>query len=107
MNDMTLPLPGPAASARAIRLIGVASGAGANDARCALAPYALRARHLGACLSRRGLRARWTRLIRPPHCGSNVNAVRDVCARLENAVHSAVANGALPVVIGGDHTCAI
>lgn len=93
---------------KAIRLVGVASGRGANDPRCEAAPYALRA-HLAGRLRRQGLRARWTRVMQPAHAlgGDEHAAVRDICIRLADCVERIVERGELPLVIGGDHSCAI
>ena len=104
MTDICVP-HGP----KAIRLVGVASGRGANDPRCEAAPYALRAGHLATRLRSRGLRARWTRAMRPAQNmgGDEHGAVRDICTRLAQCVGRIVERGELPIVIGGDHSCAI
>ena len=104
MNHIALPQ-----QSKAIQLLGVASGHGADDLRCEAAPYALRAADVAARLRARGLNAQWMRVVRPTqNADRNArSAVHDVCTQLAKLVAQIVNRGELPVVLGGDHTSAI
>jgi ornithine--oxo-acid transaminase len=104
MNDIILPQ-----HTKTVRLIGVPIGCGSGDPRCAAAPDALRDSDIAAQLSRRGVPARWTRMVRPTgDTGADARAqAYEVCVRLSRRVARIASRGELPVVIGGDHTCAI
>ena len=104
MNDLSLQ-----GRLRQIQLVGVASGAGAPDPGCEAAADALRATQLTARLRAQGFRARWAPVIRPAaaYRANSLQAVRKVCVRLARRVEGIVHEGDLPVVVGGDHTCAI
>ncbi|MBI2319747.1 MAG: ornithine--oxo-acid transaminase [Betaproteobacteria bacterium] len=90
-------------------LIGVAAGLGAPDERCADAPRRLLAGGLIARLSARGAGARWRITLHPHrHAGETRHrAIARLCARLAREVAGAAAAGDVPVVLGGDHSCAI
>ena len=92
-----------------LQLVGVASGCGGPDIGCEAGADALRKMHLSARLRARGMRARWTPVIRAPAIdgADSLEAVRRVCLRLARRVERIVAQGDLPIVVGGDHTCAI
>ena len=104
MNDLSLQN-----RVRQIQLVGVASGVGAPDPGCEAAADALRATQMTARLRSRGFRARWAPVIRPAaaYRTNSLQAVRKVCVRLARRVEGIVREGDLPVVVGGDHTCAI
>jgi ornithine--oxo-acid transaminase len=93
--------------ARPVNLIGVASGLGAGDARCGEGPARLRADGLLARLSGRGLDAVWRAMLRPARGARRSRAIDGLCARLAREVAAAVRAGGFPVVIGGDHSCAV
>lgn len=97
------------AGTRSVQLVGVASGCGAPDTGCEAGADTLREMHLSARLRARGTRARWTPVIRPParETADSLAAVRSVCVRLARRVERIVGEGDLPIVVGGDHTCAI
>ncbi len=106
MNDMSLL---PRQLAGAIQIVGVASGHGARDPRCEAAPEALRAASLIQRLRSRGLKAAWADTLFPsaPRRSDSLQAVHNVCKRLAQRVEGIVRRGDLPVVLGGDHSCAI
>jgi ornithine--oxo-acid transaminase len=93
---------------RACRLLGAAAGFGARDTRCESAPDRLRRRLLDT-LHAHGLRAQWAETIRPAlqFSGEPVHAAYDVCSKLASSTHDIVQRGEFPLVIGGDHSCAI
>lgn len=103
MNDMS-PLSRPRVGS--VRIVGVACGQGARDQRCESAPAALRAAKL---ISRRGLRAAWTDILQPtgPASADDLKAVHNVCKRLAQRVEGILRHGDFPVILGGDHSCAI
>lgn len=86
-----------------VDLIGYASGLGARDAGCAEGPAALR-----ALMGERHAQARWRTLL-SPGLGSQDTAreVARLGARLAEEVSACLAEGVFPVVVGGDHSCAV
>jgi arginase len=92
-----------------IEIIGAASGHGAPDPRCADAPAALRAAGLLPRLRAAGISATWRATVRPSPANSRLplTAVAQVCRDLARHAEAAVARGSLPLVLGGDHSCAI
>ncbi len=94
---------------RTVRLVGVACGHGAIAPRCETAPHALRAARLIAGLRAQGVAARWEGTLTPGarERADALAAVTDVCAKLARVTAAIVARGDFPVVLGGDHTCAI
>lgn len=106
MNDMRLSL---AQLAKPVEIVGVACGAGARNKGCEAGPDAVRASDLVPRLQMRGLSAAWRETIRPGHASHDepLQAVHDVCRLLARRARAIVAHGGLPVVVGGDHSCAI
>jgi arginase len=94
---------------RRVEIIGAASGHGAPDPRCADAPAALRAAGLLPRLRAAGIIATWRATVRPSpaHSRLPLTAVAQVCRDLARHAEAAVARGSLPLVLGGDHSCAI
>lgn len=90
-----------------MRIIGVACGAGARDARCADGPEALRKGGLVPRLQRSGLDAAWSANLQPPSGAEPLLAVGAIAAHLAHRAHELVSQGRLPLVLGGDHSCAI
>jgi len=92
-----------------VEIIGVACGEGAQDDRCSGGPDALREANICSRLHELGLSASWTETIRPDTSADDtrLQAVASVCTRLSQQVHGVALRGKLPVVIGGDHSCAI
>jgi arginase len=104
MNHHALPQLG-----RPLQVVGVASGSGARDPGCEAGADVLRAMRLTARLRSRGFRARWAPVIRPAaaYRSDVLESVRRTCVRLARRVERIVQQGELPIVMGGDHTCAI
>lgn len=107
---------------RNISLIGYCIGFGAEDERCKDGPEALKRFGLHAYAAKTGAVCDWqsmiseeqaAALIQPEMAGlaakteSKTRRTVPVSLRLKEAVRGAVASGALPVVIGGDHSQAI
>jgi arginase len=90
---------------RPVELIGVASGIGAQDQGCADGPGALR--HLHAFLGGQP-QAEWDGMLRPVADKRPVVEVdAELCTRLAERVRLTLARGRFPLVVGGDHSCAI
>jgi arginase len=95
---------------RPIELIGAAIGEGAPDRRTRAGPASLRRWGLGARLGARGRTVRWGTVV-----GSDLAlmpqgpmaVVGEFSGRLAAAVDAAIRARHLPVVIGGDHSCAV
>jgi len=95
-------------SVRTLQIVGVACGLGARDRRCESGPDALRAAKLIARLQSRGFRAAWADTIRPAAGEQDsLKAVAGTCRRLAQRVEAIGRHGAFPLVLGGDHSCAI
>lgn len=90
---------------QAVRVIGVASGLGARDPGCADGPAVLR--ELDVFKSRL-LPVSWTDILRPALVDAPaLDAIAELCGRLARQVRQELDAGNLPVVVGGDHSCAI
>jgi arginase len=91
---------------RQIELIGAAWGLGGADPGCAEAPVVLTPlleKRLAAC----GIAARIGPLLAPSgHERRKHLTVSRLCSDLAAAVAQALSRGALPCVLGGDHSCA-
>ncbi len=104
MNDSALAHLG-----KPLQVVGVASGSGARDTGCEAGADVLRSMRLTARLRSRGFRARWAPVIRPAAAYRHdvLESVRRTCVRLARRVERIVQHGEFPIVVGGDHTCAI
>lgn len=91
---------------KSVEIIGVACGDGAQSRGCEAGPEALRRGGLVARLQRHGLSAAWRETIRT-NPGGPLDAVRGACQRVAQRTQGVVEHGGLPVVLGGDHSCAI
>lgn len=95
---------------RPLDLIGAAIGEGAPDRRTRAGPASLRRWGLGARLGARGRTVRWGAVV-----GSDLAlmsqgpmaVVGEFSVRLAAALAESIAAHRLPVVIGGDHSCAV
>jgi arginase len=94
---------------RQIEVIGVACGAGAPDPGCGGAPDALCHREMVGMLSLRGLVARWNETLYPDPAtaGDPYRTVRNICRGVAARTAALAGQGAIPVVLGGDHSCAV
>jgi arginase len=95
-----------AESCAPVRIIGVACGAGAPDPRCADGPAALRRGGLTDRLRLAGLDAAWSATIPAPAGDDALTVVATVAEVLANRTEELVARGRVPLVLGGDHSCA-
>jgi arginase len=99
-----------AAAVRTVDLIGAAIGEGAPDRRTRGGPGSLRQWGLGRRLTARGRAVRWgPTLASKPELMTDgpMAVVAEFSQRLAAAVGASLAAGRLPVVIGGDHSCAV
>ena len=93
---------------RPIRIIGAACGRGSPDPRCSEGPEALRAAGVVERLSQSGMAAAWDETIECADPGlTPLEAVAELCPRLADKTFSALSDGALPLVLSGDHSCAV
>ena len=92
---------------RPIQIIGAASGAGAPDPGCALGPAAVRNSGLLAVLRKRGADISWRAMLDASPEHPPLAAVEQLCHTLAEEVLHGADEGALPLVIEGDHSCAI
>ncbi len=94
---------------RRIRVIGVASGYGAGIPDCQDGSEVLRALHVLDDLAGAGSGLAWDEALHlaPPVPADPVEAVRQIASALAGRVAELRAVGDFPLVIGGDHSCAI
>lgn len=92
-----------------IELIGAACGVGAPDSRCSAGPDALREGGIVTTLCTRAAPTSWRATLRPDPAllDDPSRTVSDLCDRLARRTRTAVLQGRMPVVLGGDHSCAI
>ena len=104
LNDLSTPR-----HLKPLEVIGVALGSGARDTGCAAGADTFRSMRLTARLRARGFRARWAPVIRPApsYRDDSLEAVRRTCVRLARRASRITREGGFPIVVGGDHTCAI
>jgi arginase len=91
----------------AARLIGAAIGVGGPDRGTALAPSRLRAGGLGVRLAARGANVHWGEILVPPRGFPNPAVFEDFWSALALEVKATLRDRQFPVVIGGDHSCAV
>ena len=93
---------------RPIRIIGAACGRGSPDPRCSEGPEALRAAGVVERLCGRGRAVTWDETLACADPGlTPLEAVAELCPRLADKTFSALSDGALPLVLSGDHSCAV
>ncbi len=92
---------------RSIKFLGAACGLGANHPGCEYGPDALRS-FIGG-LEHGGLYATWEETLYPARVANQTKeqTVAEFCTRLAQRVSAVVSSQALPVVLGGDHSCAV
>ena len=92
---------------RHVVVIGAASGAGAPDPATAVGPDALR--HYRAFHDTALQHVEWDAILRVPRAlqGTPLQAVASLSARLAAEVDTVLRAGHFPLVVGGDHSCAI
>ncbi len=93
---------------RRIRIIGVASGLGAQDQACEDGPVAFHRSQAWHALENYP-RVDWGKTIFPPEASglSTVARIAGVCRDLADEVALALNEEAFPVILGGDHSIAI
>jgi arginase len=93
---------------RPIRIIGAACGRGSPDVRCGEGPDALRGAGLLERLTRLHPGVTWEETLRCDAPGASpLEAIAELCPRLARATSDALEDGALPLVLTGDHSCAV
>ena len=92
---------------RTVCIVGAASGRGARNEGCEAGPEVLRRSQLSTRLWQAGLDPIWDATIQPEATTDDTAAVRGVCTRLARRVLNIIERGAFPLVVGGDHSCAI
>lgn len=95
---------------RPVELIGAAIGEGAPDDGTRAGPGSLKRWGLGRRLSARGREVRWGPVVESDRrllARGPLAVVGEFSARLAEAVGAAMGAGRLPVVVGGDHSCAV
>ncbi len=105
-----MPSPQPPRSEpllRPVHCLGIASDLGTSLPGCAEAPEILHQAGFAAELSRTGRQTLWRATLEPPAAGDREERVAVLCERLAEEVGATLAAGALPLVLGGDHACAI
>ncbi len=108
-NRASLTMPMNCTRPGKVEIIGVASGCGAPDPRCAEAPAALHAAGLLPKLRAAGIDAAWNITVQPAADAAQtpLTAVVQVARDLALEIDATLTRGNLPLVIGGDHSCAI
>ncbi|MBS4099265.1 MAG: arginase [Sulfuricella sp.] len=90
-----------------IAIIGAACGLGAPDTACQDGPEVLRSLDFLSWLDENNILLHWDAVIHPAPVASPLQAVHGVCAQLAERVAATYAAGEFPLVVGGDHSCAI
>lgn len=100
---------GDARAHRVVQLIGVASGIGAPDARCRDGPLHLLGNGIDVRLSQSGTESGIRAVLHADdgHPASKYRSLGRLASRLAGVVGDVLGRDAFPVVIGGDHSCAI
>ena len=95
--------------ARSTVVVGVASGYGAGDPACQDGPEVLRALRFLSDLESAGKGLRWDEPIRIGDLdpADAVAAVANIAGQLADRIGSHLSRREFPLVIGGDHSCAI
>lgn len=92
---------------RPIAIIGIASGIGASDPGCGDGPGVLEAIGVAEKLRSADRHAAWKTTISPLEGSDKVAVVAECASRLASAVSATLTAGDFPILIGGDHSCAI
>ena len=101
--------PTARAGGRAVQIVGAASGLGAAEPGCADGPARLQLAGLDAHLVARGVATTWGETLFPDQAPGEpvAQVVCRLCERLAGATANIVRNGAVPLVLGGDHSVAM
>ena len=90
-----------------IHIIGAASGFGARDPGCAEGPDTLRDSGVVSKLQAQGIDLFWRTILYPGNAKPILRIIQEFNEQLALEVASVAASKILPLVIGGDHSCAI
>jgi len=98
-----------AGQAARVGILGVKSGVGGRHPGAKQGPAALRAGGLAERLAHDGVVAHWLRTLQPARVKgvTPTQIVSGLAPRIAAAVRDTLVAGAMPLVIGGDHSCAI
>lgn len=94
-------------SMRPIEIIGFASGLGARNPGCAAGPDSMAQSSLVPSLQQQACDIAWRTILRPAAASSPLAGIQALCTSLAQEVGATINDGKLPLVIGGDHSCAI
>jgi arginase len=92
---------------RPIEIIGVASGLGARNPGCAAGPDSIARSSLVPSLQQQACDISWRTTLRPAATPSPLAGIQALCTTLAQEVSTTINNSKLPLVIGGDHSCAV
>lgn len=94
---------------RNISIIGAACGYGAKNHGCQDGPDVLQAFGFLDQLETAGIKYEWDDILHLPedHDRTSLSSVAIFCEGLASKVHRNILNGNFPLVLGGDHSCAI
>lgn len=92
---------------RPLEIIGVASGLGSRDPGCAAGPDSVEHSGLVARLRQQACDISWRTTLHPADALAPLAGIQALCAALADEVRATMDKGKLPLVIGGDHSCAI
>jgi len=94
---------------RPIRIFGVGSGIGGRDPGAVAAADTLKAAGLSAHLRAGGRQAEWGEIFRTPrgYAADPTEAMTRLNPKIAAGVRDAMLAGLRPLVIGGDHSCAV
>lgn len=92
-----------------LHLVGAAVGEGASDSGCKWGAAALREHGIATALAATGRTVTWgdTVTAQPMLATSRLNAIEDFSERLAGAVAQVLRQNQQPLVLGGDHSCAV
>ncbi|MBZ0105004.1 MAG: arginase [Sulfuricella denitrificans] len=90
-----------------VEIIGVASGLGARDPGCAAGPGSVEQSGLVPGLRQQACDIAWRTTLHPATGLSPLAGIQVLCADLAREVRTTIDHNRLPLVIGGDHSCAI
>jgi arginase len=96
-------------SASVLHIVGAAVGEGASDGGCKWGASALREHGLQAALAAAGRTVAWGETVsaQPMLASSRLGAIEAFSAQLAQAVARVLQQAHQPLVLGGDHSCAV
>lgn len=89
------------------QFIAYASCIGASDKSCGHGPEYLRRQGLMTALESAGLKSQWRATLSESEAHENTDQIADLCHQLHNHTMQVCLQGDRPIVLGGDHSCAI